>query len=48
MTTSTDTPESRAMTSPEAPVKEPILMNWIIIFATVGALGFAAHILTGF
>ena len=38
------TPEDNQ--TPETPKKEPILMNWLIIIATLAGVGFAAMAFT--
>lgn len=48
MTTSNEHQDSPAKGGPEAPPKEPILMNWIIIFVTIGLILAAAYMLKGF
>lgn len=48
MTTPSQHSKPPAADRAEAPTKEPILMNWIIIVVTLGIVGFAAQKLAEF
>lgn len=48
MTTPPKPAEPAAKGAPAAPPKEPILMNWILIFVTTGLILLAAYMLKGF
>lgn len=39
--------ETNESKTQEALVKEPILMNWIIIFVTLGVMGLGSYLLIG-